>query len=1039
MNLFTKLFFFGIICGCWTFANAQDYSINKVILSVEGGLLDRNMQDTYVDSRGFTWFGMTTGLTRYDGHNMASFTMEEGHLLYSSVGEINEDIHGNLWLLHSVPPNHNVINLGIFNPFTNRSIPLSEYLQRPLPFQIEELAWVSSGTEAGDILLFTADNAVFLYDGDSLHSAPISVLDHGVSNGYVRNEHIWVFGQSTLTKINRTGEVLKELPRVGADNRFWVGIDSDGQLISAKNKTDSLESYLVYRDEQPIDFLPNGDYFNYRVFGVDVYNRRIWTEQKSSQMICVYTFDGQLLATKQQDGEIVDPYFPSPWMDRLGNYWMKQSGNIFRFTLIESNIKTFLTDTESYGTQGYNARGMKVIRDTLYVNGLGHTYAIDLETGNKTPIISGTPYYYKAPETEETDLINEVKRHAFWLDQDEKLWFTDEGHRVSWFKPSNRNTKDYYYTSETNLRAEYPRLHWSIFRDRHGKLWVGHAQGISFLNSQDSLQVFNDYNQFSLLEKSTVYHFHERGDSLWLATSTGLYLLDSQKGVIDRYHREGSEGRIIPHDHIAHINEFEPGVLWLASKGGGIIRLDISNGSYKQYTTKDGLTHNETYAIYRDDYGYLWVSSARGIMQINEQNFSINSYFESDGLAHDECNTISHYQSEDGRLFFGGINGVNMLNPKDFLIDATPSKLYVTSFSKQSKSDGSFIEAVEDFINDENTIHVYPSDLAFQLGYSIIDYKSEKIQYAYKIENFDQQWTYTDKPEISIRSLPYGKYTLVLTGRGTAHRTAEELRIPIIIYKPFYQETWFLVAVLMLGAMAVGFFIRIREHNLQQSKKLLENLVEERTQQLKHEKTEVLKQLHEKELLRQEVHHRVKNNLTFLKSMLYLQSKSTNSGEVKIILDECQARIETMALVHQNLYDVDNVTEVDFKSFMRELFVELQKLFDLGDSVEMDIESEDIKLDMKLSVFLGLILNELITNSFKYAFANATTGKISLKINQKENSIDVAYGDSGNGLQDGFDTKTSQGFGFRIINILVNQIDATMTYKAKTFLLTIPK
>ena len=1039
MNLYRKLCWWVIIFFYWSPAKAQDYSIRKTILSVEDGLLDRNMQDTYVDSRGFTWFGMTTGLTRYDGHSMASFTMEEGHLLYSSVGEINEDIHGNLWLLHSVPPNHKVINLGVFNPITNKSIPLSEYLERPLPFQMEDLTWVSSGTEAGDILLFTSDNAVFLYDGDSLHTEPIGVLDHGITNGYIRDEHIWVYGTSTLTKIDKAGQKLKRLPRVHVTDRFWVGIDSDGRAISARSITDSLESYLVYADDQPLDFLPDGDYFNYRVFGVDVYNRRIWAEQKSTQMIYVYTFDGQVLAKRQQAGEILEPYFPSPWMDRHGNYWTKQSGKIFRFTLVESNFSTFLTDTESYGTQGYNARGMQVIRDTLYVNGLGNTYAIDLKTGNKTPIISGTPYYHKLPANGEPDLFNEDKRHAFWLDQDEKLWFTDEGHRVSWFTPGGGKGRDYYYTSETNLLAEFPRLHWSIFRDKHGKLWVGHAQGISFMNAQDSLQVFNDYHQFSLLGKSTVYHFHERGDTLWLATSTGVYLLDQQNGVIDRFHREGPEGRIIPHDHIAHINEFEPGILWLASKGGGIIRMDVSDGSYQQYTTKDGLTHNETYAIYRDDFGYLWVSSARGIMQINEQNFSVNSYFESDGLAHDECNTISHYQAEDGRLFFGGINGVNMFDPKDFLIDAAPSNLYVTSVSKQSRSDGVFKEAIEDFIGDDNTIHVYPSDLAFQVAYSITDYKSEKIQYAYKIENLDQQWTYTDKPEISIRSLPYGKYTLALTGRGTAHRTAEELRIPIIVHKPFYLEAWFFILILILGVIAVWLFIRMREHSLQQSKKVLESLVEERTLQLKQEKTEVLKQLHEKELLRQEVHHRVKNNLTFLKSLLYLRSNASSSEEVKWILDECQARIQTMSLVHQNLYDLENVSQVDFTNFIKEMYAGLHTLFDVRERIVLNVEADDITLNMQLSVFIGLILNELITNSFKYAFADAESGEINLLIKNSGSEIKLQYWDSGPGLLEGFNLEKSGGFGFRIINILANQTNAQISYAAKTFHLIIPK
>jgi two-component system, sensor histidine kinase PdtaS len=197
--------------------------------------------------------------------------------------------------------------------------------------------------------------------------------------------------------------------------------------------------------------------------------------------------------------------------------------------------------------------------------------------------------------------------------------------------------------------------------------------------------------------------------------------------------------------------------------------------------------------------------------------------------------------------------------------------------------------------------------------------------------------------------------------------------------------------------------------------------------------------LRQTDMLRREMHHRVKNNLTFLKGILYLRSKASDRQDVKLILDECQARINAMALVHQNLYDVDNISEVDFTAFVRELFLELLTLFDLDERIEVDIESDPLKLDMNVSIFVGLILNELFTNSIKYAFTGASSGKITIHIKDFENEIHLTYSDSGKGLKNGFDLKNSQGFGFKIINILVDQTDAKMVYESNTFQLTIPK
>ena len=204
---------------------------------------------------------------------------------------------------------------------------------------------------------------------------------------------------------------------------------------------------------------------------------------------------------------------------------------------------------------------------------------------------------------------------------------------------------------------------------------------------------------------------------------------------------------------------------------------------------------------------------------------------------------------------------------------------------------------------------------------------------------------------------------------------------------------------------------------------------------------EIEKSLREKEVLLKEVHHRVKNNLTTLKSLLYLQAKASSNSEVKSVLEECQLRIQSMALIHQNLYEESESEHVEFRHFIEQLFEALEFSFKSANTkVNVEINSNEVQLDMSTALFLGLILNELVTNSYKHAFKNRTEGKIGLNIFKADGKISVIYFDDGQGLTDGFDEEM-KGFGFKLIRILTQQINAKLVYSKlnnlSTFTITI--
>lgn len=196
-------------------------------------------------------------------------------------------------------------------------------------------------------------------------------------------------------------------------------------------------------------------------------------------------------------------------------------------------------------------------------------------------------------------------------------------------------------------------------------------------------------------------------------------------------------------------------------------------------------------------------------------------------------------------------------------------------------------------------------------------------------------------------------------------------------------------------------------------------------------KLEIEKSLEEKEILLKEIHHRVKNNLTTLKSLLFLQGRASSNDEVKRILSECEMRIQSMALIHQNLYQESIDGRIAIKDFFYEMFENLNGSFNKENyPVDVELSMDDFYMEMSQGLFLGLIINELATNSYKYAFQKDGNGQIKLKLELKDDQHIIKYQDNGPGLKGGFDSY-QKGFGFKLIRILVSQVDGTIDYTSE--------
>ncbi|MBP7478353.1 MAG: sensor histidine kinase, partial [Chitinophagales bacterium] len=211
---------------------------------------------------------------------------------------------------------------------------------------------------------------------------------------------------------------------------------------------------------------------------------------------------------------------------------------------------------------------------------------------------------------------------------------------------------------------------------------------------------------------------------------------------------------------------------------------------------------------------------------------------------------------------------------------------------------------------------------------------------------------------------------------------------------------------------------------------------------LEKAKARVEKQVVEKEIMVKEIHHRVKNNLTMLKGLLYLQAKSSNHKEAKTALEECQLRIENMALVHQKLYDENNIGKLNFLEFLETMFDQLNGMYkDSKSHVELELSGVCSPLNVSTAIPLGLMMNELITNSFKYAFEQIEPGRIQINVEESAGVLKIRYSDNGPGLKEPLNLNMG-GFGFKLLDIFAEQLSATISNRKEelvsTFIIEIP-
>ncbi|MBL4649201.1 MAG: hypothetical protein JKY03_05670, partial [Aureispira sp.] len=833
---------------------AQSFSAKIRKLSIEDGLSNRFVRNTFQDSKGFIWLATNYGLNRYDGYSFKMLTKEKEGLASNMIDQIYEDQDSCLWLTFLDAEARPFEQVSIVNTNTFEVESLTEKYGPSFPIKEYDIFEIYQAAP-NVLFIVTKSRKVFKYSGngkcEELFELPYA--NHTLNNILYCNNAIWVIGVGYVLEYDTNG-TLKEEDLLPFKDVLDIRCDVDQITGYAKYLQGDSLFYFSKKVSKPIEYHPAFLSLKKDAYeGRDMHIRQstnglIWLYDATSSKI--YTSKGELvydftdLLLREQNHKIFSIFF-----DNDNNSWISTTDGVFIFTVEPNKFHTYLNQDEFVpNSKAYSIRGIVEDNGFLYVNTYSGRQKIDLQTGDVFPLedlFSARRYKGRWPEL---DMMKDKKGN---------LWFCGQKNIVQCLNPNTGLITDYPTKHAVAVKEKYQEAaNFKLYEDSQNRIWMGTKEGLYYLDT--SYQAFIKYNAYGLCEElntSQVYALLEDSvnHTLWAGTTSGLYQFDYKLGRFTyHYSPEKNKPYYIPHDYILTIHKDRTeNVLWLGTHEGGLIKFHPENGTLKHFTVATGLSDNVIYAILEDDNGFLWLSSNYGLMRFNKDSDWGRStvYLPRDGITANEFNKMAWYQSPSGRFYFGGVNGMVAFYPNHFQDERESyTPMYILSYECLSGQAKEMEDRTAHLLKTKEIV-LSPDDHFFKLSFALLDYeKPSQNRYRYKIEDSGQGWQSTSENEVRINRLPYGDYVLIIRGQGAnGEWSKNEIYIPIRVQAPFYKTIYFFIFIAIVFALIVLGVAQISVRNSKKNKKYLEREIANRTQKLLEREQDLLKAKEEAE------------------------------------------------------------------------------------------------------------------------------------------------------------------------------------------------
>lgn len=803
-------------------------------LTIQEGLSHNTVYCLLQDRNGYIWIGTQNGLNKYNGYSFEVYRSNEqqnetDEFIGKNISALFEDSNGNLWV--------GTRKYGI--NFKKKSSDKFINLQSDLAFSSIKGYEISSFMEdkAGNIWITTVGAGVLRYNLETttsqLYNSKNSGLSSNVAFDVVEDKYgtIWVGtaggGLNYLKNKDQfalSHQMLPNHPNMSGyrkklfldDEYLWIGTEGTG-LYQMNLKDRSYNHFAPGNGKRAINSNVVRDMYKAKdgsLFiatdgeGLNIYDA-------ATGEITNYTY--QVAEKTALNSNALFCFLG----DRTGNIWIgTYNGGLNIYKPNKTWFEFFTPAMEQNDElKDHSILSIFQSRDGKIWLGTDSGGLNWLEQDNNQ---FSTPSFKNDPTNPNSIAGNVVK--TIFEDSQKRLWIGLFGEGLN----------IYYRT--TNIFQPFPigtTNVWSIAERKDGTLWIATmGDGVKVIDPKTQEIVafkpeLKDPNSLADVHIMTV--FVDGEDQVWIGTAdNGLDRWDDEKGHFIHFRHHPSDSFSLSNDEVRAIFQDSKGEIWIGTEGGGLNRW-LGGERFERINEKDGLIANSIMGITEDQEGMIWLTTFEGISRFDPLTKSIRNFDFRTFQNTNQFNQAAILRAQNGKLFFGGINGLNAIWPTQIKENAYQPEILFTDikiFNKHIPSgklpDGRII--LDKPIEEAETVQLSYLDQSFSFEFAAIDYTSPlENEFSYKMEGFNEQWQSTGAGEHSVNytNLDPGDYIFKVRHRE------KEAAINVYIAPPFWQTIWFrvLLIIFFVGLIAFGvlFLIKRREASHKQQLLKLQN------------------------------------------------------------------------------------------------------------------------------------------------------------------------------------------------------------------------
>ncbi len=956
-------------------------------LSTSNGLSNNRVKSIIKDSYGFLWIGTESGLNRYDGYRFKLYNASNNvaDIFYDDIQGLQEDKAGNIW-----------IETGNNYLMYNRS----------------------KDCIVSDLHPIMAKKGIYL---KHIHKIYIDIT----KNLWVQNSDTLYYYQFSTGQLKSFHCPSKELITMADDGQKLYLMFSSGVLYELDIQKGifqivELPDFVYYKIKSGNKLYIDQGKGIWLYSGANIYhkgaNKDEWkeielqcTEKTKKRLITALMDEGNgkiwiatdhkdvFIYNKQNDKQIHlvhDPWIPSSilagtieafYKDGSGTVWLGSNRGL---SIYHKSFQNFLK-YRNKDFKDINAI-MEDQHGNVWLGTDGYGLICKKNDTNRT--------YEKVNIQENAVVVSlcEDKKGRIWIGTYQDGLFCIENGHIRQFTKENSDLSD--------------NSVWCIKEDRYGYLWIGTLWGAMQRFNPESNEFENQYSD-KYENLTAIGMYYDGVDKLYAVTYDGLCILDITTRKKNIHHGNIKGTQHYRHTFLQSVYKDKKDILWIGHNHGLTI-WDLKNDTLYFLDKNNGLCDNVIRGICEDQLQHIWVTTSNGcsVLSVHRNNdqsitYDIDNFSNNDGVTSNEFNRHAICQLRNGNMLLGMTDGYLVVNPNKIMEKSDPDhKVTFTGLkigTYEIKPDSPYKKRLllDHPMEQTSELKLSYADMLITIEYTTMDLlTADKVNYAYKLENFNSQWIYTSDNQITYTSLPPGKYSLLIKAcNGDGLWNEEPTILHITISPPFWLSKY---AYALYIILLIGIFIVYRKRLHKNHQHKLEQ------QQLQIEREQKIRINDMKLKFFTNISHDFRTPLTLIITPLQQIIGELKDDDLRKKINAIYRNAEQLLNMVNELLDFRKLDVGAEKLYLAQgdfvLFVnEIATAFNIYAAdrhmnffVSSEVESVNMLFDTDK---IRKIVNNLLSNAFKYT---DDEGNISVRIFRYGNSVGVSISDSGMGIPD---------------------------------------